>query len=57
MTYPPDEYMSQNDGKIIMEENIKYIRTDNGSITKVVTTRRFYGDDDYVDSHEYIPLK
>ena len=37
-----------------MEENIKYIRTDNGSITKVVTTRRFYGDDDYVDSHEYI---
>ena len=57
MTYPPDEYMSQNDGKIIMEEYIKYIRTDNGSITKVVTTRRFYGDDDYVDSHEYIPIK
>ena len=57
MTYPPDEYMSQNDGKIIMEENIKYIREDNGSITKVITTRKFYGDDDYVDSQEYIPLK
>ena len=44
MTYPPDEYMSQNDGKIIMEENIKYIRTDNGSITKVVTCLLYTSD-------------
>ena len=56
MTYEPDEYMSQPDGNIILEEHIRYIKGDNGMLVKHITTRRFQGGDDYIDSQETTPL-
>ena len=55
MTYEPDTFMSQPDGKIVMEEHIKYVKDHNGKLIKYTVTRRFYGDD-YVDSQETTPL-
>lgn len=56
MTYEPDEYMSQPDGNIILEEHIRYVKGDNGMLVKHITTRRFQGGDDYIDSQETTPL-
>ena len=56
MTYEPDEYMSQPDGKIILEEHTKYIKDENGVLVKKTVTRQFFGMDDYVDSHHHTPL-
>ena len=56
MTYEPDEYMSQPDGKIILEEHIKYIKQNDGTLVKETTTRRFYGAEDYQDGKSTTPL-
>ena len=56
MTYEPDEFMSQPDGKIILEEHIKYVKDENGGLVKKTVTRQFFGEDDYVDSHHHQPL-
>jgi len=56
MTYEPDEYMSQPDGNIILEEHIRYVKGNNGMLVKHTTTRRFQGGDDYIDSQETTPL-
>ena len=55
MTYEPDKFMSQPDGKIILEEHIRYIKDENGVLRKYTVTRRFYGDD-YQDSQTHTPL-
>ena len=34
MAYEPDEYMSQPDGKIILEKHIKYIKQNDGTLSK-----------------------
>lgn len=56
MTYEPDEYMSQPDGNIILEEHIRYVKNNDGMLVKHTTTRRFQGGDDYIDSQETTPL-
>ena len=56
MTYEPDEYMSQPDGKIILEEHIKYIKQNDGTLVKETTTRHFYGATDYQDGKSTTPL-
>ena len=56
MTYEPDEYMSQPDGNIILEEHIRYVKGNNGMLVKHITTRRFQGGNDYIDSQETTPL-
>ena len=56
MTYEPDEFMSQPDGKIILEEHTKYVKDENGVLVKKTVTRQFFGEDDYVDSHHHQPL-
>jgi len=55
MTYEPDKFMSQPDGKIILEEHTRYIKDENGVLTKHTVVRRFYGDD-YQDSQIHTPL-
>ena len=45
MTYEPDEYMSQPDGNIILEEHIRYVKSNDGMLVKHITTRRFQGGD------------
>ena len=56
MTYEPDEYMSQPDGNIILEEHIRYVKSNDGMLVKHITTRRFQGGNDYIDSQETTPL-
>ena len=56
MTYEPDEYMSQPDGNILLEEHIRYVKNNDGMLVKHTTTRRFQGGDDYIDSQETTPL-
>ncbi len=52
MTYEPDEYMSQPDGAIVLEEHIRYVKNREGRLVKHTTTRRFQGKNDYIDSQE-----
>ena len=52
MTYEPDEYMSQPDGTIVLEEHIRYVKNGHGLLVKHTTTRRFQGKNDYIDSQE-----
>ena len=52
MTYEPDEYMSQPDGAIVLEEHIRYVKNTEGRLVKHTTTRRFKGKNDYIDSQE-----
>ena len=52
MTYEPDEYMSQPDGAIVLEEHIRYVKNREGRLVKHTTTRRFQGNNDYIDSQE-----
>ena len=52
MTYEPDEYMSQPDGTIVLEEHIRYVKNKDGNLVKHITTRRFQGRGDYIDSQE-----
>ena len=52
MTYEPDEYMSQPDGTIVLEEHIRYVKNGEGRLVKHTTTRRFQGKNDYIDSQE-----
>lgn len=52
MTYEPDEYMSQPDGTIVLEEHIRYVKNKDGNLVKHITTRRFQGRSDYIDSQE-----
>lgn len=56
MTYEPDTFMSQPDGKIVYEEHIRYIKDENGVLTKQTVTRHFYGDGDYQDGQQSTPL-
>lgn len=55
MTYDPDNFMSQPDGKIVMEEHTRYVKDHNGKLIKYTVTRRFQGND-YIDSQESTPL-
>ena len=41
MTYEPDEFMSQPDGKIIMEEHIKYIKHQDGKLSNILLPQTF----------------
>ena len=52
MTYEPDTYMSQPDGMIVLEEHIRYVKNKDGNLVKHITTRRFQGKNDYIDSQE-----
>ena len=45
MTYEPDTFMSQPDGKIVWKNIFKYIKDQNGKLIKYTVTRRFHGDD------------
>ncbi len=56
MTYPPDEFMSQPDGRIVMEEHTRYVKESDGRLIKYKTIRRFQTKNDYIDSHETTPL-
>ena len=40
MTYEPDEYMSQPDGAIVLEEHIRYVKNTEG-LVKHTTTSAF----------------
>ena len=52
MTYEPDTYMSQPDATIVLEEHIRYVKNKDGNLVKHITTRRFQGKNDYIDSQE-----
>ena len=52
MTYEPDNYMSKPDGKIVLEEHIRYVKNKDGNLVKHTTTRRFQSKNDYIDSQE-----
>lgn len=49
--YAADKYMSQPEEGLVSEVHSKIYKLENGD-TKIITTKRkFYGEDDYQDSH------
>ena len=49
--YAADNYMSQPEEGLVSEVHSKIYKLENGD-TKIITTKRkFYGEDDYQDSH------
>lgn len=56
MTYEPDTYMSQPDGKMIREEHTSYYYDEKGKLIRHKVVRKFFGENDYIDSTETEPL-
>jgi len=51
-----DKLFNQPDGKMIREEHTSYYYDEKGKLIRHKVTRKFFGENDYIDSTETEPL-
>lgn len=49
--YAFDKFMSQPEDGLVSEVHIKYYKKDDGNMKIVTVKRKFYDDNDYIDSY------